>query len=59
MQVEINIAMKDPKNGWKENMMVQKVNGACSMFKNMLGRMWKPFINGLGVQKETCPIPPV
>eukprot|EP00102_Acyrthosiphon_pisum_P020827 XP_016658037.1 PREDICTED: uncharacterized protein LOC107883095 [Acyrthosiphon pisum] len=54
----MNFAMKDANGHWKENTYFHKSPKGCSSFRNLLGTEWTKIMNGLGVKKATCPIPP-
>eukprot|EP00102_Acyrthosiphon_pisum_P020686 XP_016657896.1 PREDICTED: uncharacterized protein LOC100572166 isoform X2 [Acyrthosiphon pisum] len=56
--LELNFAMKDADGHWKENTYIHKSPNACSSFRNLMGTEWTKIMNGLGVKKATCPIPP-
>lgn len=59
-QLEINMAMKDSSNGWKENIFTHKVPKGCSSFKLLMGNEWTTFLNGFGLPTNTsCPVPVV
>jgi len=55
----MKMALKDANGIWKENAFTTKTPKACSSFQKAMGKMWTPFIHGLGFKKTGCPIPPV
>lgn len=54
--MEVNVAMQEPNNGWRENLLIQKMPAACSAIKNIMGQKWIQFLNGLGIRKNACPV---
>lgn len=57
--MEINVAMKTPGNGWKENLFTHVTPNACTSFKQMMGNQWKPIMNAYGIYNTSCPLLPV
>lgn len=50
------MAIKDSIGGWKDNAYVYKSPNGCSQFKQMLGKSWPTFINGMNIHETNCPI---
>jgi len=53
------MAVKDSIGGWKDNACLYRTPKACSEIKRSLGKVFVPFLGGLGYLNATCPIPAV
>ncbi|XP_060880984.1 uncharacterized protein LOC132952651 [Metopolophium dirhodum] len=54
---EVNLAIKDTVNGWKDNAHVYKTAKACSSLKMLMGNSWTAIMESLGMNNISCPIP--
>lgn len=55
--MEINLAIKDSVNGWKDNAHVYNTAKACSSLNMLMGNYWTAITESLGMHNISCPIP--
>lgn len=54
------IALKVSSDVWKNNVLSQKSQRACTTFKNILGSEWNTFFNPFETRNiNNCPLTPV
>lgn len=55
----MKVALKESSGYWKENVITQKWEKACTTLKNIIGNEWTAFVHGNGLRNTKCPILPV